>query len=658
MSNQSKTDKSAKNNNYIKKRRLPIRILTLTVMIAVVGLAGLLFLSYSMDKISRIYNDVVREDYSNLQYMDSISQKFYRHQALVFQYMEYIDDKDVRSGLEERAKAMQTELEEEEKSFGDKAIGTVYESSYHTIYSDLKGYFGNVEYIFSFGNVDDYATAEYYMQNMLIGSINNVNDGVDLFNALLQDDVNKIQQEMTNNMEIARAIAIIIIVLLTIFSIIGLAWSISASKEITNKDPLTQVNNIEKFQSDMEKLYKKGKLKDYTCFCINIKDFTIINQELGSAVGDVALRNFANAIEQKLQRDEEVARIGGDKFIVIVHNNHTDEFADFIDRVSITVDYHEEAHILQLETRSGVYKAKEKDDVGTVIDATHLALSQTKLRAVDRVWFEENMLEQAYDRKTLLTEYKNAIKQKEFVVYYQPKVNIFNDTLCGCEALVRWWKDEEIVPPFKFIPILEEEGRVTELDFYVFEKVCQDIRTWLDNGIKPVRISSNFSKLHLRNPEFANQVLEVVERYNIDSEYLEIELTESSGYEDFDAFTSFVDKMRSRGIHVSIDDFGTGYSSLSLLKKLNVDVIKIDKSFIDGIGIGDEANESLVKNIIYMIKDLNRHVICEGVESRVQVDFLKKQNCHMVQGYVFDKPLPHDEFEERLKSPKYDDKIA
>ena len=111
--------------------------------------------------------------------------------------------------------------------------------------------------------------------------------------------------------------------------------------------------------------------------------------------------------------------------------------------------------------------------------------------------------------------------------------------------------------------------------------------------------------------------------------------------------------MKERDIYVSIDDFGTGYSSLSLLKKLDVDVIKIDKSFIDGIGIGDEQNESLVKNIIYMIKDLDRHVICEGVETEAQAEFLKKQNCPMIQGYLFDKPLPHDEFESRLKHPKY-----
>ena len=134
---------------------------------------------------------------------------------------------------------------------------------------------------------------------------------------------------------------------------------------------------------------------------------------------------------------------------------------------------------------------------------------------------------------------------------------------------------------------------------------------------------------------------------------MEIEITESSGYDDFQALMNFAKVMQQQGISVSMDDFGTGYSSLSLLKDLNVDVVKLDKTFIDGIGIGDLTNEAFVRNIIHMIRDLNRHVVCEGVETQKQVDFLIEQNIHTVQGYLYDKPLPHDMFEDRLKSPVY-----
>ncbi len=654
----TKIDKNEKKNSYYKKRRLPIRILMLTMLISAVGLIGLVVLSYNMDRLAQIYTNVVDNDYSNLDSLDSIKIEFYKHQTLLFQYMESIGDGLMIKELEESANSLRDDIFEEEEAFKKAVKGTYYENSLQTVYSELFDYFLDVERIFTFANDKDFDAAENYMHNMLFKSIDEVNDVVGLFDTLIDDDVNKTRQEMTNHLAVSRVFAIGLILLLTVLTCIGLVWSVIASREITNKDPLTQIDNMDKFQSDMDKLYKKNKLKDYVCVCSNIKDFTLVNQQLGSSVGDMALRNFANTVEHIIQKDERLARIGGDKFIAIVRKEHIDDFVAFIDRVPVTVDYHEEAKIIQIETRSGLYYIKEDDDPGTVVDDAHLALSQTKLKAVDKIVFEENMLEQAYDRRTLLMDYTNAIKQKEFVVYYQPKVNLENDTLCGCEALVRWWKDEEIVPPFKFIPILEEEGRVTELDYYVFERVCRDIRAWLDAGISPVRVSSNFSKLHLRNPEFADKVLKIVDRYKIDSEYLEIELTESSGYEDFDAFTNFVDKIRKRGIHISIDDFGTGYSSLSLLKKLDVDVIKIDKSFIDGIGIGDRMNENLVKNIILLIRDMDRQVICEGVESRNQADFLKEQNCNMVQGYLFDKPLPHDEFEERLKSPVYVRKLS
>ena len=201
--------------------------------------------------------------------------------------------------------------------------------------------------------------------------------------------------------------------------------------------------------------------------------------------------------------------------------------------------------------------------------------------------------------------------------------------------------------------MLEEEGYITELDFYVFEQVCRDIRNWLERGIRPVRISSNFSKLHLRDQAFAAKVLEIVRRYQIDSRYLEIELTESSGYEDFKALVAFVDEMGRHGIYTSIDDFGTGYSSLSLLKNLNVNVVKLDKSFIEDIENADEAHEKMVENVVRMINDLHREVICEGVENRIQADFLRTVNCQQVQGYLYDRPLPHEVFESRLKHPVY-----
>ena len=266
----------------------------------------------------------------------------------------------------------------------------------------------------------------------------------------------------------------------------------------------------------------------------------------------------------------------------------------------------------------------------------------------------ESMLDDMVHNSSIIDEFHESIEKNEFKVYYQPKVNTETNDLCGAEALVRWIKDDRVIPPAEFIPVLENEGVVTEIDFYVFETVCRDIADWRQKGITPVTISSNFSKLHLANPDFADSILSIVKKYEIPHNLIEIELTESSGYSNYDALTHFVERMNIENINTSIDDFGTGYSSLSMLKDINVDVVKIDKSFLGKDDPIDTVREKMLGNVIRMIRDLDRTVICEGIETENQLNFLKKADCGVVQGYFFDKPLPHDEFELRLKHPHYD----
>ena len=206
---------------------------------------------------------------------------------------------------------------------------------------------------------------------------------------------------------------------------------------------------------------------------------------------------------------------------------------------------------------------------------------------------------------------------------------------------------------------MEQEGTICVLDFYVLEAVCRDIRNWLDMGIEPVRISTNFSKIHLHNKNLAIDILRVLDRYQIDTKYIEIELTETCGYEDFESLSEFVDTMKEHGVHTSIDDFGTGYSSLNLLKDLNIDTIKLDKSFLNQNPNTKKkhANEIVIKTIINMAQDLDMQVICEGVETVEQAKLLQTLHCPAVQGFLFDGPLSHDEFEKRLKTERVYHKI-
>ena len=188
------------------------------------------------------------------------------------------------------------------------------------------------------------------------------------------------------------------------------------------------------------------------------------------------------------------------------------------------------------------------------------------------------------------------------------------------------------------------------MDFYVFRKVCSDIRSWINSGFEPVRVSSNFSRLHLSNKNLAEDILKIMKEYDIDSKYIEIELTEASDYEDKVAMQKFVNQLRQNDISVSIDDFGTGYSTFNALKDLNVNIIKLDKSLLDNIGDNKHHDEVVVKNMVNMINELNLEVVAEGVENSKQLDFLQNARCSTVQGFIYDKPLTKEEFELRLSN--------
>ena len=286
---------------------------------------------------------------------------------------------------------------------------------------------------------------------------------------------------------------------------------------------------------------------------------------------------------------------------------------------------------------------------------SQMAVGKVKLhsgKANEQAWYDPSMREKAMHDKQISQLFPEAVLAEEFLVYYQPKVNLDNKELCGCEALVRWYHNGAIVPPMDFIPVLEREGTVCALDFYVFEHVCRDLRRWLDNGITPVRASVNFSQQHLQNDRLAERIVSIMKQYHIDSKYIEVELTEMSGSKNHDALLEFLRKMRDYGICTSIDDFGTGYSSLNMLREFKADIIKLDKSFIDRISLNVSdyrVDEIVIENIIRMAQELNLEIISEGVETEHQAEFLKRVHCNMAQGFLFDKPLPRDEFEKRLK---------
>ena len=217
---------------------------------------------------------------------------------------------------------------------------------------------------------------------------------------------------------------------------------------------------------------------------------------------------------------------------------------------------------------------------------------------------------------------------------------------------MRWIRNGKIIPPGEFIPVLETCESICLLDFCIFEQVCKDIRRWLDQGIEPVRISANFSRMNLSDPDFSDHIKRVLDRYNIPRQYIEVELTETMSEQENDRLSKFISDMHKSNIAMAIDDFGTGYSSLNLLRDFSADVLKLDKSFIDG-HTGTRRDSVVVSNVANMARELDMSIISEGVEQWEQVEFLKGVHINMVQGFLFDRPLPKEDFEKRLKNKKY-----
>ena len=439
----------------------------------------------------------------------------------------------------------------------------------------------------------------------------------------------------------------------SLFVLFGRARIGGLLTKANSEDFLTSALNTKGMIQYGETLRQKGTLINYVGMFMNLKNFKYINQTVGQTKGDEILVKYCRTLQGFLLPEEKIARPGGDNFFVIVLRERAEIFLKFVQEVPIAILTENGKRIYHISANIGIYQITESDNINTVMNSATIALNEVKHsgKGIDQLWYAPYMFEKIMHDKQVSQLFPKALADGEFLVYYQPKVTLENQMLCGCEALVRWWHDGQIVPPMEFIPVLEREGTVCNLDFFVFERACADLRRWLDMGIEPVRISVNFSQQHLHDDNLSGKILDIMLKYEIESRYIEVELTEMSGAKDHDAMLVFLQRMRDYGICTSIDDFGTGFSSLNMLRELRTDVIKLDKSFVDKItseNIEVQSDKIVIENIVHMVRALKLEIISEGVETKEQADFLRDIHCNMAQGFLFDKPLPHDEFEKRL----------
>lgn len=440
-----------------------------------------------------------------------------------------------------------------------------------------------------------------------------------------------------------------------IFLLCGRARLSDIVKVALTRDSATGILNTAGFVNGGNRLIAEGRIQEYAAMYLNLKNYRSINSQIGYKYGDMVMKSYADALVNMMDEDELVARLGGDNFAVMIKKEKMDSYLKFLSSTLVVAEIGGSVTTFNISARIGVYNIEKGDSMMHIMNCISSAISAVRRNGTsDYAFFNQEIVNKLDREQEISASFTTAIKNREFLVYYQPKVDLRTNRLCGCEALVRWQKDGKLISPGEFIPIFERDGNICALDFYMLDKVCRNISEWKQMGLEPVTVSVNFSKTHLLNPLIAEDIMAVINKYEVDTKYIEIELTEMSDFNDYNAFKALVNKMKANGVLTSIDDFGTGYSSLNLLTDFMFDVVKLDKSFLDNIvKSGSKTDEIVVRNIVRMIKELNMKAIAEGVESADQVRFLRDIECTMVQGYFYDKPLPVDEFLKRLKEKNY-----
>ncbi|SEH37142.1 EAL domain, c-di-GMP-specific phosphodiesterase class I (or its enzymatically inactive variant) [Ruminococcus flavefaciens] len=415
--------------------------------------------------------------------------------------------------------------------------------------------------------------------------------------------------------------------------------------------------NVRSFIRYIENLDEKGILSGHTAIYYNLRHFTLINREIGRNNGDIAMRNFFNMIENIVGDNGIVCRVGGDNFVSVFKDELLDDILKIVKGVPVVYDNNNQKRIM-VSASTGVFRITDEfvyETPGDIMDRILSSSQAAKIGGKDSIVFFDDKMEIGKEKRMKIQQlFPIALKNKEFKVFYQPKIDIQTGELVGAEALCRWFKEGKIIPPMEFIPVLEYSTDICQLDFYMLDNVCKDIRRWLDEGHKVVRVSVNLSRKHMMDVDLLDHIIEIVDRNNVPHNYIEIELTETTTDVEFRDLKRVVSGLQQAGICTSVDDFGMGYSSLNLIREVPWNVLKVDRSFLPL----DEENSQSTRNVMFkyvvgMAKELGLECVAEGVETKRQVEILKNNQCVFAQGYYFDRPLPLDEFEDRLIKHHY-----
>lgn len=414
-------------------------------------------------------------------------------------------------------------------------------------------------------------------------------------------------------------------------------------------DSLTGLLNKEYFYVAAEKILKRNPKEKYYIVCSDIKNFKIVNDIYGNKAGDELLMKVAGVLQEQAGKDEVYGRLDNDRFCMLMKKETFDE-EKVLDILQDAI-YIEADEYFSVNMYLGIYEVEKLSlTVSAMCDRAQMALETVKGNYERKIAFYDNTLrDNLLNEQKLAREAEIGLEEGQFLIYLQPQIDL-NGRVLGGEALVRWNHPEQgLIMPGKFIGVMEKNGMIAKLDYYIWELACRQLREWKDRGWDNMYISVNISPKDFYFLNVYDSFIKLVEKYQINPHNLKLEITETAVMNNLDKQLKLIDRLRGVGFVMEMDDFGSGYSSLNMLKDIKMDMLKVDMAFL-GETENEERARIILKIVIELAKQLKMPAIVEGVETDEQVEFLRRVGCDIFQGYYFAKPMDIPTFEKMYMS--------
>lgn len=420
-------------------------------------------------------------------------------------------------------------------------------------------------------------------------------------------------------------------------------------QERQETDGLTHIPNNKKFYKNVEDILKNATNEEYAVVLFDIDRFKSINDIYGMTKGDEVLVHIARVLKDSFGFEDNYARMHSDLFAYVISYEKKGDIIKQIEKLRKKIARND--FDFSINTSFGIYLVDDRQvPVNLMCDRALMAVKTIKGDVLKFcAFFNEQYRADMLKANEIEKDMQNSLANGDFKMYLQPKFRLSDDKMVGAEVLCRWLHPKKgLIPPMDFIPLFEKNGFILKLDEYMWEEACKTLRYWIDKGVEPIPLSVNISRYHIKYNDLEAVFTRLINKYNISSSMLTLELTESLFLDNPEALNRVMSGLQRLGFKLEVDDFGAGFSSLNMIRNITVDTIKMDKDFLDN-EIATEKGKIVVNHTIDMAKDLNLQVVAEGVETKEHVEFLKNSRCDVAQGYYFAKPMPLEEFDKLMQ---------